>query len=95
MYMYIYKHGGARNLHAVAFAVGGVGVLVGGVVQDAHEKEVRGVRERRARVPARQIVNVGGGARIHPENAHMSGRHGVQYVAQCVACATLTLVVWQ
>ena len=25
----------------------------------------------------------------------MSGRHGVQYVAQCVACAALTLVVWQ
>ena len=38
---------------------------------------------------------VGGGVRIHPENARMSGRHGVQYVAQCVACAALTLVVWQ
>ena len=25
----------------------------------------------------------------------MSGRHGLQYVAQCVACAALTLVVWQ
>ena len=25
----------------------------------------------------------------------MSGRHVVQYVAQCVACAALTLVVWQ
>ena len=25
----------------------------------------------------------------------MSGRHGVQYVAQCVACAALTLVVRQ
>ena len=36
-----------------------------------------------------------GGVRIHPENARMSGRHGVQYVAQCVACAALTLVVWQ
>ena len=24
----------------------------------------------------------------------MGGRHGVQYEAQCVACATLTLVVW-
>jgi len=22
---------------------------------------------------------------LHPENARMSGRHGVQYVAQCVA----------
>ena len=31
----------------------------------------------------------------HPEHARMSGRHGVQYVAQCVACAALTLVVWQ
>ena len=40
-------------------------------------------------------VFVGGGVRIHPENARMSGRHGVQYVAQCVACAALTLVVWQ
>ncbi len=38
---------------------------------------------------------VGGGVRIHPENARMSGRHGVQYVAQCVACAALSLVVWQ
>ena len=35
------------------------------------------------------------GVRIHPENARMSGRHGVQYVAQCVACAALTLVVRQ
>ena len=25
----------------------------------------------------------------------MSGRHGVRYVAQCVACAALTPVVWQ
>ena len=24
----------------------------------------------------------------------MSGRHGVQYVAQCAACAALTLIVW-
>ena len=38
---------------------------------------------------------VGGGVRIHPENARMSGRHGVQYAAQCVACAALTPVVWQ
>ena len=38
---------------------------------------------------------VGGGVRIHPENARMRGRHGVQYVAQCVACAALTPVVWQ
>ena len=38
---------------------------------------------------------VGGGVGIHPENARKSGRHGVQYVAQCVACAALTLDVWQ
>ena len=38
---------------------------------------------------------VGGGVRIHPENARRSGRHGVQYVGQCVACAALTLDVWQ
>ena len=38
---------------------------------------------------------VGGGVRIHPENARISGRRGVQYVAQCVACAALSLVVWQ
>ena len=25
----------------------------------------------------------------------MRGRHGAQYVAQCVACAALTLFVWQ
>ena len=37
----------------------------------------------------------GGGVRIHPENARMIGRHGVHFVAQCVACAALTLVVWQ
>ena len=36
-----------------------------------------------------------GGVRIHPENAHTSGLHGVQYVAQCVAGAALTLVIWQ
>ena len=41
------------------------------------------------------LLLVGGGVRIHPENARMSGRHGVQYVAQCVACAALTPVVWQ
>jgi len=39
--------------------------------------------------------NVGGGVRIHPENTRKSGRHGVQYVAQCVACAALRPVVWQ
>ena len=38
---------------------------------------------------------VGGGVQIHLESARVSGRHGVQYVAQCVACAALTLVVWQ
>ena len=37
----------------------------------------------------------GGGVRIHPENAHMRVRYGVQYVAQFVACAALTLVVRQ
>jgi len=37
----------------------------------------------------------GGGVRIHPKNARRSGRHGVQYVAQCVACAALMLDVWQ
>ena len=25
----------------------------------------------------------------------MSGRHGLPYEAQCLACATLALVVWQ
>ena len=41
-------------------------------------------------------LHLGGGVRIPPENARKSGRHGVQYVAQCVvACAALTLVVWQ
>ena len=40
-------------------------------------------------------ISVGGGVRINPDNARMSGRHGVQYVAQCVACAALTPVVWQ
>ena len=37
----------------------------------------------------------GGGVRIHPENSCMSGRHGVQNVAQCVACETLALVAGQ
>ena len=35
--------------------------------------------------------DVGGRVRIHPERGHMNGRHGVHYVAQCVACAALTL----
>jgi len=30
---------------------------------------------------------VGGGVRIHPENARMIGRHEVHYVVQCAACA--------
>ena len=47
------------------------------------------------KVSLREGRLVGGGVRIHPENARMSGRHGVQYVAQCVACAALTPVVWQ
>ena len=51
-----------------------------------------GFRVAWCRVPD---LNAGGGDRVHPENAHMSGRHGVQYVAQCVACAALTLVIWQ
>ena len=38
---------------------------------------------------------VGGGVRIHSKNARMSGRHGAQYVAQCVAYVALTLVVSQ
>ena len=49
---------------------------------------------------ARIVINgcylrVGGGVRIHPENVRMRGRQRVQYVAQCVACAALTLAVWQ
>ena len=39
--------------------------------------------------------SVEGGVRIHPENARMSGRHGVQYAAQCLACVALTPVVLQ
>ena len=35
------------------------------------------------------------GVRIHSKNTRMSGRHGVLYVAQCVACAALTLAAWQ
>ena len=38
---------------------------------------------------------VGGGVRIHPGNARMSALHGEQLVAQCVACAALTLLVWK
>ena len=38
---------------------------------------------------------LGGGARIHPKNARMSSRYEEQYVAQCVECAALTLVVRQ
>ena len=47
------------------------------------------VREKCTGVPS------GGAVLIHPEDAGMSGRHGAQDVAQCVACAALTLVVWQ
>ena len=62
-------------------------------------KEAEGARE--AVLEEDQVVvlhylpPVGGGVRIHPENARKSGRHGVQCVAQCVACAALTLDVWQ
>ena len=47
------------------------------------------------RVVGRRYISqlVGGGVRIHPENARMSGRHEVQYVAQCVTCVALTQVV--
>ena len=38
---------------------------------------------------------VEGGVRIHLEKPRMSGRHGAQYVAQCVACAALTLAIRQ
>ena len=41
------------------------------------------------------ILAVGGGVRIHSGSADMSGRPGVPYVAKCVACAALTLVVRQ
>jgi hypothetical protein len=34
-----------------------------------------------------------GGVRINLEDARMSGRHQVQYVVHCVACAALMLVV--
>ena len=47
------------------------------------------------RLPLGRRLHVGGGVRIHPENARMSGRHGVQCVAQCVACAALALAVWK
>ena len=51
------------------------------------------------RASGRQVEGGGGVAggvgRIHPENCRMRGRHGLQYVAQCVACAALTPVVWQ
>ena len=32
---------------------------------------------------------------LQAPHGRMSGRHGVQYVAQCVACAALTPVAWQ
>ena len=41
------------------------------------------------------LEDVGGGVRIQPESDRISGRHRVQYVAQCVACAARTLVVWR
>jgi len=55
----------------------------------------RGGGEVREVIAALQDRTRGVQVRIHPENARMSGRHGVQYVAQCAACAALTLVVWQ
>ena len=55
----------------------------------------RSADPRDLRVISCLLSAVGGGVRIHPENARMNGRHGVQYVAQCVACAALTPVVWQ
>jgi hypothetical protein len=55
-------------------------------------KSVKRSLEMAARAVCRRL---GSGVRIHPEIVRMSGRHGVQYVAQCVACATLMLLVWQ
>ena len=57
----------------------------------------KGPQGRRSR-PATLFASsnaVGGGVRIHPGKADMCGRHGVQCVAHCVACAALTLVVRQ
>ena len=59
------------------------------------ELEGSGVVSITSRVSLVYEKRVGGGVRIHPENARMSGRHGVQYVAQCVACAALMPAVWQ
>ena len=53
------------------------------------------VHERFRLVQTLGDLALGGEVRIHPENNRVSGRHGVQYVAQCVACAALTLVVRQ
>ena len=41
------------------------------------------------------ILLLRSGVRNHPENARMIGRRRELYVAKCVACAALTLVVWQ
>ena len=64
----------------------GVELLEEGVVHDGADREDGQHVEEHL---------VGGGVRIHPENAHMSGRHGVQYGVQCIASTALTLVVWQ
>ena len=58
-------------------------------------KRGRKGQDRRERWGERDKKMRKGGVRIHPENSRMSGRHGVQYVAQCVVCAALTPVVWQ
>ena len=52
-------------------------------------------RSRLASISRCTSCLVGGGVRIHPENAHVSGRHGAQHAAQCVACAALTPSVRQ
>ena len=60
------------------------------------KREMEGQTERPPPHPSAPLpARVGNGVEIHPENTRMSGRHGVQYVAQCVAFAALTLVVRQ
>ena len=79
----------------------------GGLVFNAHrflihstlgsrvEKRSRSMK-RSLGMAARAVCRwLGSGVRIHPKFARMSGRHGVQYMAHCVACATLMLLVWQ
>ena len=102
--VHLLGHGAERSWPASVSKVGGVGVrnLCDAFCAPTVFCVKSAAREtKRVRVRESNLVCVefgrglGGGLRILLENAHMSGRHGVQCVTRCVASAALTLAARQ